>query len=110
MAARRRRVRLVSRPWLPVRRGVAAEAAGCRAAAAGRPSRRASQTPATVMRPRTSRIGSQTIRNQIPALATPWRMEIRLAAASSTVVAGCQSLLAVSTARTGVPKYAVSVA
>ena len=41
------------------------------------------------------------MRNQIPAAATAWRIETRLAAASSTMVAGSQSWVAASTATIG---------
>ena len=78
------------------------------------PSRRIPGSPGkpdvrTADEPEDEQDGSHTIRNQIPAVAIAWRIEIRLAVASSTVVAGSQSLLAASTATTGMLNEAVSV-
>ena len=50
---------------------------------------------------KTMRTGSQTMTNQIPASATCWTMETRLARAWSTAAAGSQPLVATYTATTG---------
>ena len=75
------------------------------------PVRRTIHSPTAISPPSTTRIGSQTIRNQIPALASDWRIEIMLAAASSTTARGSQPLAATSVlATTGTLNRAVRVA
>ena len=51
--------------------------------------------------PSTSRIGSQTIPNQIPAVARPWRISTRLAVARSTSLFGSNLSWATATAGSG---------
>ena len=59
---------------------------------------------------RTSRIGTQTMANQIPASVSACSTLTRLADASSTATLGSQPFWATSTATTGTRKLAVSVA
>ena len=58
-----------------------------------RPARRTPHVTSRTMTPRTTRIGSHTMTNQIPALVSDWRTLIRLADASSTIAVGIPGLL-----------------